>query len=126
MVGFELSGTASSANDTMRRWGESGRTVAAFNLGFDYLFILGYSNLMVLACLWASQKHSRLFLVQLGILVAWLQWLAGILDCIEDGALLKMLFGGASDTAAWIARISALGKFGLLGLALVYLASSLL
>jgi len=54
IVGFELAGSASRAKPIRESWGESGRKVAAFNLGFDYLFIIGYSTFMTLMCLWAS------------------------------------------------------------------------
>ena len=126
VVGFELAGTAAKAKSIMEDWGELGRTVAAFNLGFDYVFILGYSTLMTLGCLWATQRYSSLVLIKLGVLFAWLQWLAGALDCVEDASLLKMLFRGPSDLAAGIARISASGKFGLLVLGLGYMAMSIL
>ena len=106
VVGFELAGTAAKAKKIMDDWGEFGRVVAAFNLGFDYVFILGYSTLMTLGCLWASQRHSGWVLLNLGVLFAWLQWLAGALDCIEDASLLRMLFHGPLDAAARIARTS--------------------
>ena len=125
VVGFELAGTAMKAKRIMDNWGERGRTVAAFNLGFDYLFILGYSTLMTLVCLWASQRHSHLLLVKLGVLLAWLQWLAGALDCVENASLLTMLFSGPSDSVARIARVSALGKFGLLAVGLTYIITAL-
>src|SRR6266849_8044867 len=67
VVGFELAGTATNAKGIMDDWGEYGRMVAAFNLGFDYVFIVGYSTLMTLACLWASERHSGLVLVKLGV-----------------------------------------------------------
>jgi len=49
-----------------------------------------------------------------------------VLDCVEDGSLLRMLFHGPSDLAAGIARISASGKFSFLLLGLGYIAMSLL
>jgi hypothetical protein len=47
--------------------------------------------------------------------LAWLQWIAGLLDCLEDAALLSILFHGATDRTAEIARLCAIGKFALLG-----------
>ena len=121
VVGFELAGTAAKAGQIMEAWGDLGRTVAGFNLGFDYLFILGYSTAMTLACVWASQRYSRSMLIELGAVLAWLQGVAGALDCTEDASLLVMLFHGASNRAAAVARFSACGKFGLLVLGLVYI-----
>jgi hypothetical protein len=125
VVGFQLAGSAARAQKIMSDWGERGRTVAAFNLGFDYLFIVGYSTLMTLLCLWASHRYRQPILLTAGVFIAWLQWLAGALDCTEDAFLLHMLFSGPSDAAAQIARVSSVSKFGLLLLGLLYVISSL-
>jgi hypothetical protein len=126
IVAFELAGTASKATEIAHGWGEFGRTVAAFNLGFDYLFILGYSTLLALLCLWAGPRYASPRLAAAAALFAWLQWVAGLLDCTENAALLVILFRGASDRVAAIARMSSLGKFGLLACGVVYILSSLL
>jgi hypothetical protein len=115
IVGFELAGSAAKAKAILEAWGESGRKVAAFNLGFDYFFIGGYSTFMALMCLWANGRYANPRLAPLGMLLAWLQWIAGLLDCAENAALLTILFRGESDGLALLARTSALGKFGLLG-----------
>ena len=125
VVRFEIAGTGTAARQIVDDWGELGLTVTAFNLGFDYLFIVGYSTLMSLACLWAAQGFSRASLIGLGVFFAWLQWLAGAFDCGENASLLVMLFSRPSDTAAAIARVCALGKFGLLALGFIYVVSAL-
>lgn len=125
IVGFELAGTAAASKRIVEGWGELGRTAAAFNLGFDYLFIVSYSTLMALLCLWATARCSGLGLAAFGVLVAWLQWAAGLLDCIENAALLRILFHGVSNRAANIARVSSLGKFSLIACGAIYVISSL-
>ncbi len=126
IVGFELAGSASRAKAILESWGESGRKVAAFNLGFDYLFIVGYSTFMTLMCLWASTRYASPRLMIFGVFLAWMQWIAGLLDCTENVALLRILFHEALDSLAQIARLSALGKFGLLGCGAVYILLSLI
>jgi hypothetical protein len=120
IVGFELAGSRSNALAILNAWGESGVRIAAFNLGFDYLFILGYSSFMSLLCLWTSGRQSNLTLSSLGVILASLQCIAGLLDCSENAALLRILLVGATDTAAGVARMCAIGKFSLLGLGSVY------
>jgi hypothetical protein len=126
IVEFELAGSAAKAKAILESWGESGRKAAAFNLGFDYLFILGYSTFMTLMCLWASMRSVNPRAMMLGVFLAWMQWTAGLLDCTENAALLRILFHQATDGLAEIARWSALGKFGLLSCGAVYILLSLL
>jgi hypothetical protein len=125
IVSFELAGCESKAVAILDTWGELGARAAAFNLGFDYLFLVGYSTFMTLMCLWASRRYSNPSLRSLGVLLAWQQWIAGLLDCAEDAALLKILFHGASDGAAEIACACAIGKFGLVSCGVVYTLASL-
>jgi hypothetical protein len=126
IVSFELAGSASQARTILQEWGEPGRNAAAFNLGFDYFFILGYSSFAALMCLRASDRFLNPRLITLGVFLAWLQWTVGLLDCTENASLLGILFRGASDSLARIARSSALGKFGLLGCGAIYILFSLL
>jgi hypothetical protein len=125
IVGFELAGSRSNAVGILNLWTESGVRVAAFNLGFDYLFILGYTSFMSLLCLWTSGRQSNLTLSALGVILAALQCVAGLLDCTENTALLRILFVGATDTAASIAQMCAIGKFSLLSCGAAYVLLSL-
>src|SRR5438445_12611430 len=55
VVRFEIAGTGTAARQIVDDWGELGRTVAAFQLGFGYLFIVGSSTFMPLAVLGAAR-----------------------------------------------------------------------
>ena len=46
-------------------------------------------------------------------------FLAGLLDAVENIALIQVLFGNPSATWPGVARVAALVKFGLLGVAVV-------
>lgn len=125
IVQFELAGKVANANAILESWGESGRKVAAFNLGFDYLFIAGYSTLMAFLCSWASQRNSNRAAASVGVVLAWLQWVAGAFDCTENAALLFTLFREASRRTVEIARVSAITKFALLACGASYVLGSL-
>jgi hypothetical protein len=113
---FELIHSAEEADKILHIWGTAGKMSAALNLGFDYLFIVAYANTIALGCVWmAGLLRERKFvgLAAAGIFIAWLQWLAGVLDCIENAALIKILFAGPTDTLAQISRWCAIPKFAL-------------
>jgi hypothetical protein len=116
VASFELIHNAAEADRILHFWGTSGKMSAALNLGFDYLFILAYANTIAFGCVWiASILRERKFLrwAAAGIFFAWLQWLAGVLDCIENAALIRILFHAPTDTLALISRWCAIPKFTL-------------
>ena len=120
IVSFELAGTAAKAKLILDGWGERGRIIAGFNLGFDFVLILGYSTFLSLLCLRASHHLANARAAALGGFIAWLPLIAGLLDCVEDTALLAILFGQVSDRLARVARTSALGKFTFLSCAVLF------
>lgn len=115
---YQQAGTAQKAQEILSAWGPYGRTVAAFSLGIDYLFLVCYSTLFALGCLWAANK----VLAPVGLLLAWGQWLAALLDASENTALLAMIFGAPTDTLAATARWCSISKFTLIALGLAYIA----
>jgi hypothetical protein len=130
ILSFEFIKDAAEANHMLRYWDESTKVSAAFNLGLDYLFIFAYANTIAFGCVWvagALRERSFLGLAAAGIFIAWLQWLAGILDAVENAALIRILFHGPTDTLANISRWCAIPKFILtLGLGNGYLILGLL
>jgi hypothetical protein len=116
IASFELIRNAEEADRILHFWGTAGKISAAFNIGFDYLFIFAYANTIALGCVWiATVLRERKFKIfaMAGILFAWLQWLAGVLDCIENAAMMKILFHGPTDMLAQISRWCAIPKFTL-------------
>jgi hypothetical protein len=116
IASFELVHNAAQADRILHFWGTSGKMSAALNLGFDFLFICAYANTIALGCVWLAcvlRDRGFALLAEAGLLFAWLQWLAGLLDCIENVALIRILFHGATDTLAWISRWCAIPKFTL-------------
>ncbi len=122
IVSFELAGSASGARAILASWNSFARLDAAFGLGLDYLFMLAYSTLIGIGCIWAGrmllQRGWPLF--PLAAPLAWGLWLAALCDATENLALLAQLFWGAAENLAQIAAICAAVKFVLIGIGLVY------
>ncbi|HEX3147436.1 MAG TPA: hypothetical protein VHR66_05090 [Gemmataceae bacterium] len=122
IVAFELAGDLETALALMTNWGERGRLLAAFQLGLDYLFIVAYSVSISLGCIVAKDWWRRRWSgpAVFGPLIAWLVVLAGLLDCVENFALMRGLAGAVGEwwpiLAFWCASI----KFALLILAIAY------
>lgn len=121
IVPFEVAGTAERAAAMMKTWGESGSRAAAFSLGLDFLFIPVYSTAISFGCAWTAGRFRPGMLHRLGILLAWGLWVAALLDCIENVALLVLLLDRVIEPWPHIAAVCAWTKFALISLGLAYL-----
>lgn len=124
IVRFELAGEQSQAVGIMNSWGPEGRVIAGLSLGLDYLYIVAYVISISLGCVLVAQRlsqYSRMLFV-MGLTLAWLQLLAGLLDGFENFALIKILFGAQEPFYAPLARWCAIPKFAItLGLGVPYI-----
>ena len=122
ILSFEFAGELTAAQNMVNSWGQKGRLAAGLNLGLDYLFLLVYACAIGLGCVLVARSHSpkTTFLANLGILIAWAQLGAALLDSVENYALIQVLFG--TETAVWpvVARWCAFPKFSIVGAGLVY------
>ncbi len=125
IVSFELAGTVSSAQAILDSWGPQARAYAGFSLGFDFLFLILYSTAIALACVWVSGalRDDWRLLASAGLVLAWGQWLAALLDAIENTALLVTLLGAPAAPWPQVAWWCAAVKFTLVLLGLVYAVS---
>lgn len=123
IVSFELAKTVFAAGGILASWDETARLYAAFGLGLDYLFLIAYSTSLALGCLWAGEVLGVRGngLAQLAPWLAWGQWLAALLDALENAALLVVLIGPAASPWPWIAWACAVPKFVLIAAGLLYL-----
>jgi hypothetical protein len=122
IISYELAGDIPTVEMILGSWDPQTRIYAGFNLGLDYLFLVLYSATIACACAWIAgtlRSRSRP-LATAGLLLAWGQWLAALLDSIENAALLVLLLG--TPTAPWppIAYWCAVIKFALVLLGLLY------
>jgi len=122
IVSYELAGSVSAARAILDSWNPQARVYAGFSLGFDFLFMVLYSVTIAYACVWVSsgwRGHWRL-LASVGLLLAWGQGVAALLDAVENAALLVILFGAPAVPWPQVARGCATVKFTLVFLGLVY------
>jgi hypothetical protein len=122
IVSFELAGDVSSAQAILDSWDARARAHAGFSLGFDFTFLLLYSTTIACACAWGARGLAAVWrpLVSVGPLLAWGQWLAGLLDAVENAALWAILADGPSVPWPGLARWCATIKFTLVALGLLY------
>jgi hypothetical protein len=127
IISYELAGSVQKSLEILNSWDVYTKASAAFSLGLDFLFMVAYSCTIALGCVWSARvlRERDLPFASLGAPLAWGQWLAAILDAVENIALLLILFNfmhAGAVGAPWpqIARWSAIFKFGLVFLGLVY------
>jgi hypothetical protein len=122
IISYELAGNVDMAYTILASWDVEAKHIASLSLGLDYLFLVVYSTAIGMGCIWASSAFSdgRSFLVTTGVLLAWGQWLAALMDGVENAALLKLLLGDIQSPWPQISRICAIIKFALIALGLIY------
>jgi hypothetical protein len=122
IVSFELAGEFSLAQSMVESWGETGQVYAGLNLGLDYLFLVAYSSSIALGCvLVARSLPPRVAsMSSVGMLLAWAQLGAALLDAIENYALIQVLLGSRQVLWPAVARWCALPKFLIVAAGLVY------
>jgi hypothetical protein len=106
---------------TLSLWDSIEKTWAAFSLGLDFLFLVIYSTLLSLGCVYVASFFQKGTWVTLGIVLAWGQWIAAFFDTLEDISLVAILFGSHSSFIALISRYSASIKFVLIISGLIYI-----
>jgi hypothetical protein len=133
IVSFELARDEAQASAILASWDQAARLRAAFLLGLDFLFIPLYTAALTLTCLWAARFRRRrrrfpswLVLIGIpGIPLAWAQLGAGLLDMIENIALVRMLFGMVNSPWPQIASVCAFTKFILIVSGIFYSLTAL-
>lgn len=130
ILSLEFTGNKQRANEIIALWGERGVRRAVSAVRWDFLFLLAYSTLFGLLCVWAADgiwaRYTGLG-ASIGVALAWNQWLAGLCDAVENVALLKVL-REPEVKECWppVAYWFAASKFTLIIAGLLYLAISLL
>lgn len=114
IVSYELARDEETAAAILNSWDAEAKVYAGFNLGLDYLWMIFYSTTIALGLVWTAAvlqlKGAPLTIFNL---LAWGQWLAALLDALENTALLVMLFGQPASPWPVIAYWSAVIKFTL-------------
>ena len=123
IVSFELAFSRARSEAIVRSW-ERVRESAKKSLRWDYVFIPLYSTTLALLCIMAGHSFQRQDwsgLTAVAAVLAWYQWFAGLLDMVENWALLRLLNTSPPfpEILPWLAGCCAAVKFGLIILGLV-------
>lgn len=110
ILNFEFAGSIEEAQRQISVWGDEGRLLAIRQTYLDFAFLLSYPLTLCLFILRVAQKQPE-GLRQFGITLGALQPVAGLLDAVENLALLKTLHGSTSNLFPVIAYYGAAGKF---------------
>ncbi|RPH52014.1 MAG: hypothetical protein EHM85_04590 [Desulfobacteraceae bacterium] len=122
IVSFELAGTLPLAQKIIDSWGQTGRVYAGMNLGLDFLFIVAYASCIGLGCVMVARslEQRSILIAYVGVVLAWALWLAALLDCIENYALINLLLGSPQAVFAALSKWCAIPKFLIVGLGIAY------
>jgi len=122
IVSYELAGTSENAAAILESWDSNARVHAGLNLGLDYLFIAAYVSAIGLGCVLVGKLLGRRvgWLERLGGYLAWAVVLAGVLDFVENYALIRLLLGSRAAWLAPAARWCAIPKFLIVLMGLLY------
>jgi hypothetical protein len=127
IVQLAEAGDALESQRIMDDWGPVGRRAARGSLGIDYVWLLSYSVLLAVACLYIGDLiRAEGWWTGLGRAGYWLAWgalVAGAADAIENTILLVGLSRGATEERARVARVAARLKFYLVFACLLYVAA---
>ena len=112
VIWLELTCSAERAHAIINSW--EGREEEAYrHLRWDYFFIVVYSTLVALGCVMAA----RAFFVRgtawynAALLLAWLPWVSGLLDYVENWAIYRMLGGFEGEALPRVNCVSAGAKW---------------
>lgn len=117
IIALERPADAADARSVIAEWQEAERLdTVRRSIRWDNLFILAYTTLTALGCVIAARAFFKQGGTAYGvaILVAWLPWLAGLLDYVENYAMSKMLDGFEGETLPSVAWWCATVKFGII------------
>jgi len=122
IISFEFAGQLSLAQRMVESWGPKGQVYAGLNLGLDYLFLAAYACAIALGCVLVARGLLQRFefLSNVGIIIARAQFLAALLDAVENYGLIQILVGTNSEIWPAVAKWCAWPKFVIVGVGLVY------
>jgi hypothetical protein len=117
ILSLQFAGSVEDVGRILQSWSPRARTVAAFTLGLDYLYMPLYAaglSFLGATLTLAARRRGRSGLAGWVAAVAWLPWLAAAADAIENAAALEMVLGGPDTPWPTVVRTAALTKFALL------------
>lgn len=116
-ISLEFAGSEKRAREIVNSWGsEAAKAEAYRHLRWDNLFIIFYSTLIALGCVMGARVLLKSYepLYGIALFVAWLPWVAGLLDYVENEAMYVMVGGFSGEALPRVGWLSAALKFVIL------------
>jgi hypothetical protein len=101
-----------------------GKRTMQLNVTIDFVFIICYSLFFFFCCKALMDQFHFRYLKTIGFIFLELSVLIGILDLIENIALLITLGGYGSDVSVLISKWAAICKFSLAALVVIYIITA--
>lgn len=98
-----------------------GKQTLQLNITIDFIFIVSYSMFFFYCCKAIMQYCTTSLLKNIGFVFLEISVLVGVLDLIENIAMLITLGGYGSNTSVLITRLAALSKFALAAIIIGYI-----
>jgi hypothetical protein len=128
IISFELAKDDEASQQIMDSWSIEAKVNAALSLGLDFLFLITYALFISFSCIQVAavlkDEHSIFF--NLAVVLAWAQFLAAILDAIENIALIHLLLNSSRKWLPYLARWCAIVKFSIVGAGLIFIFGGVL
>ncbi|MCU0321591.1 MAG: hypothetical protein MUE72_04200 [Chitinophagaceae bacterium] len=98
-----------------------GQRPLQWNISIDFLFLIAYTFLFFLCCKALMNQYRSSGLKTLGLIFLELSVLAGVLDLVENIAMLITLGGYGSDISVGVSYYTAIAKFSVIAVVIVYI-----
>jgi hypothetical protein len=124
IIAFELAGAPERSAAILDAWGPTGRAASRRLIVVDYVFIFGYSTTLAIALSSSAALAGRRtgpLLADVTRLAGWGAIVAGLLDVVENVALLRVLGRGPARRLTRTAQVCATVKFALVGTSAAWL-----
>lgn len=118
IISFELAKNMRDANAMMKAVGVKPFQI---NIAVDFLFIIAYCIFLFLCCKAIMNKFLTSISKTIGLVFLELSVLVGVLDLVENIAMLITLGGYGSNVSVGISRWSAIIKFSLAAFVILYI-----
>ncbi len=123
IISLELA-DSEKAKEIVDSWQGTVREDAFLNLGVDYLFLFLYPISISLACNLLAKSFEIGWVKHLGLWLSVIALLSIILDSAENYAIIQMLKTRVFEPWANIARFSAIPKFSIVVIGLLYVLTA--
>jgi hypothetical protein len=128
IVSFELAASYAASQQILDSWNSEAKINAALSLGLDFLFLIVYALFISLSCarIAAALKDGHSIFFRVGVVLAWAQFFAAVLDAVENLALIHLLLNSSHRWLPCLARWCAMVKFSIVGAGLIFISGGLL